>query len=71
MTRHLAWPAFPRTAPWSGGRAVSICVLAGWYLRLRDTLPAGKTVFNLISKILAEDEIQEPVFSIGMNAIGP
>lgn len=43
----------------------------GWYLRLRDTLPAGKTVFNLISKILAEDEIQEPVFSIGMDATGP
>lgn len=28
-------------------------------------------MFNLISKILAEDEIQEPVFSIGMDATGP
>ena len=42
-----------------------------WYLRLRDTLPAVKTVFNLISKILAEDEIQEPIISIGMDEIGP
>lgn len=53
----------------SGEGCEHLCT--GWYFRLRDTLPAGKTVFNLISKILAEDEIQEPVFSIGMDATGP
>lgn len=51
---------------WGGG-CEHLCTC--WHLRLRCILPARKTVFNLILKILTEDEIQEPVFSIGMDGI--